>query len=278
MVEQLTENRDCATRWPLFLVHGIAIKQAERLRYWGRIPETLRQRGATVCISRQDAWGSAESNAQQLRTRLFEILQEQQTDKVNIIGHSKGGIDARVLATLPGCAEHIASITTIATPHHGARGLDWIYHVPSPIKWLAGLPVDIALILLGEDNPHYVQAWEGVGAKAMEEFNQRYPLPKDIPLQSYAAVQNRLPGDLFFLTITPLVLLLEGPNDGLVPQHSAQYGDFKGTINAEGRLGLSHIECSDTGRSPRARKLSRDGFDVLAWWVELVRDLKSRGY
>ena len=91
----------CATRWPILLVHGVGFKQAEKLRLWGRIPETLKAHGARVFISNQDSWGSYESNALQLRIAVNQILEDQQAEKINIIAHSKGGIDARTRASMP---------------------------------------------------------------------------------------------------------------------------------------------------------------------------------
>jgi len=39
--------------------------------------------------------------------------------KVNVIGHSMGGIDARVAIARFGAAERVASLTTVASPHRG---------------------------------------------------------------------------------------------------------------------------------------------------------------
>ncbi|MCL2150754.1 MAG: triacylglycerol lipase, partial [Coriobacteriia bacterium] len=127
----------CATRWPILLVHGVAFKHAERTRYWGRLPALLRQHGARVYISEQDAWGSIESNARQLQAKLEEVLAAEQTEKVNIIAHSKGGLDSRRLAAFPGIGERIASLTTISSPHHGIKALNWVNRLPETVLKLA---------------------------------------------------------------------------------------------------------------------------------------------
>ena len=65
--------------------------------YWGRIPDTLRERGATVYLGGQDAWGTVAGNAEQLRKTVLRILECEQCEKINIIAHSKGGLEARYL-------------------------------------------------------------------------------------------------------------------------------------------------------------------------------------
>ena len=51
--------------------------------------------------------------------RLREILRKTGAEKVNIIAHSKGGLDSRWAISKLGLAPHVASLTTINTPHRG---------------------------------------------------------------------------------------------------------------------------------------------------------------
>ena len=269
----------CATRWPILLVHGVAFKQAERLRYWGRIPATLRAQGAQVFISNQDAWGTYISNAQQLCSMVVQILEEQKVEKVNIIAHSKGGVDARLLAALPDMSGRIASITTVASPHHGLRNLNWVSHTPRVFKWLASFPLDISLILIGDDNPNVVSVFEDLSQSSMEELNKRYPVPDGVFLQSFSVVQRNALTDPFFSFTMPLNRLIEGDNDGLVSRSSAAFGEYKGEVNETGTYGISHINIVNRSLLPNSRDgLNRDGFNILSWWVELVSDLKDRGF
>jgi triacylglycerol lipase len=291
-IDSSKPNNLCTTRWPILLVHGIASKRVERLKHWGRIPETLEAYGAEVYLSEQDAWGSFESNAWQLRTFVMQIINEQNVEKINVIAHSKGGIEARLLITLPDMADHIASITTISTPHHGVRALDWLYYLPVTLKRVVSSPIDIICILAGDDNPSFVGAFEGLSAKAMQGFNQTYPLPESVTIHSYTAVQRRLYNDPFLTITSPIVQLVEGDNDGLVSEASASFGEFEGVVNEEGRWGLSHRNIIDhsipgmlpeeikryIGMSRFKRNRNRDNFNVLAWWVELVAGLQQKGY
>ncbi|MBR3906156.1 MAG: triacylglycerol lipase, partial [Clostridia bacterium] len=85
------------TRYPLLLVHGLGMKDNLFIRSFGWIDRLLRIQGYHVFISRIDSMGTIESNAAQLKAEILSILEKEQTDKVNIIAHSKGGLDAKYM-------------------------------------------------------------------------------------------------------------------------------------------------------------------------------------
>lgn len=73
---------------------------------------------------------------QPLKKRILQITDPASTSnpgglnlgKVNIIGHSKGGLDTREMLYLyPTMKDKIASITTMATPHRGTALADWVF-------------------------------------------------------------------------------------------------------------------------------------------------------
>ena len=82
-------------KYPVLLVHGMGFKDYKLVNYWGRIPEALEKNGAEVYYGRQDSNGSIESNAEQLKISLDVALEKSGAEKVNIIAHSKGGLEAR---------------------------------------------------------------------------------------------------------------------------------------------------------------------------------------
>jgi triacylglycerol lipase len=288
MVTDETRDR-CSTRWPLFLVHGVAVRRAEKLAYWGRIPEVLHAHGASVYISDQDAWGRFENNAFQLRRELFEVLEHSGADRVNIIAHSKGGLDSRMLAAIPDVTEHIASITTLSTPHGGLRTLNPAARLPDLVKRIISTPVDIIIILFGDENPGFASVIDDLSEYSMVAFNQIYTQPKDIHIQSFTTVQRRIINDPAFMWISPLVSMIDGENDGIVPIWSSKYGEYQGVVDETGKWGLSHTDIIDRSlfylfasefgiTYQRKRSLGRDGFDVLGWWIDMVADLKEKGF
>ena len=86
---------DCRTRYPILLIHGLNCRDDWVFPYWGRVADILRARGAAVFLSGQDAWGSVPGNARALLRRAEDILAETGAEKLNLIAHSKGGLEAR---------------------------------------------------------------------------------------------------------------------------------------------------------------------------------------
>ena len=94
----------CKTKYPIMLVHGTGFRDRKHLNYWGRIPKALTEQGATVFYGQQDSWGSIEHNAGVLKDNLNKYIMETNIEKVNVIAHSKGGIEARYLISSLGMA------------------------------------------------------------------------------------------------------------------------------------------------------------------------------
>ena len=90
---------DCCLKYPLLMVHGMGFRDRKHLCYWGRIPKALEAHGAEVYFGHQDAVGSVEGNAQTVAKSLDEVLKITGASKVNILAHSKGGLESRWLAS-----------------------------------------------------------------------------------------------------------------------------------------------------------------------------------
>lgn len=121
------ETTLCSTRYPIMLVHGVGARDSLEQCYWRRIPDYLRQRGAVVEFGFQDSWATVEQNAAMLATRIAWVCREYGCEKVNLIAHSKGGLDARYAISALGMEGQVASLTTLSTPHHGSRTVDFFF-------------------------------------------------------------------------------------------------------------------------------------------------------
>ena len=256
---------DCRTRYPLLLIHGLNCRDDWIFSYWGPLTDLLRAHGAAVYLSGQDAWGGVPGNARALLRRGEEILAETGSEKLNLIAHSKGGVEARYLLSTLGFAPRAASLTTICTPHRGSRAAaEWLER--ERVCRVVGRRLERFWRARGDRDPDFWAAAAALTPEAMERFNRENP---DSPLVYYQSWGARLdrpgwdPMDRLQLWLTRA----DGPTDGLVSPDSAAWGRWRGTL-----AGVSHQD----GVGGRRRK--RPGFDAGEFYIRLVRELAEMGF
>ena len=271
-------DESCKTKYPLLLVHGAGFRDLRWPVYWGRIPAELEKRGARIFYGGQDSWGSVETNAEALAARIRGIVAETGCEKLNIVAHSKGGLDARMAASSLGCGGMIASLTTVATPHRGSRTLDKLYGRAKPIWNLAAFAVNNWIRLVGDRKPDFLRLCRGFTTAAMEKFNELNPDVPGVFYQSFACVMKHPFSDINLSTANFILDRLEGPNDGLVAVSSALWGENAHVLRGAGFRGVSHLDAIDLRRRPLSRRKGEGVADICDFYVGLLRDLKERGY
>ncbi len=211
------------TRYPLFLAHGTGFRDDNPLfNYWGRIPKALRECGAQVYYGGQDSWATIETNAAILKQNLLEALRISGAEKVNIIAHSKGGLEARYMISCLGMASHVASLTTISTPHHGSKSIDLFYDVPAFLYRLVAFFVDLASRIIGDRHPDFYTASRQLSLRECRAFNDMCPDAASVFYQSYSARMRYPFSDLMYVFMNIFVKIVEGDNDGLVADLAAR--------------------------------------------------------
>ena len=268
----------CATRYPIVLIHGAGFRDLRWPVYWGRIPAALEAEGAQIYYGLQDCWASIETNAEQIAQRIAEILLASGAQKVNIIAHSKGGLDARRAACGYGCGEKIATITTIATPHWGSKTIDRLMKLPRPAWSLAAFAVDNWIRVVGDRKPDFLKLCQDFTTERMAQFNAQNPDVPGILYQSFACVMTRPLSDINLSTANFVLNRLEGPNDGLVSVESARWGQRFRILRSNTRRGISHLDAIDLRRSPFTRKQGPELSDICTFYAQLAEDLKANGY
>ena len=109
-------NGPCATKYPVLLVHGLGHRDDVRLvEYWGAIPDRLRKEGCRVFLSGHDSLNSHERNAELIKMRLMSVISQTGSRKVNLIAHSKGGLECRYMISKLGMASNVATLNMIST-------------------------------------------------------------------------------------------------------------------------------------------------------------------
>jgi len=269
---------NCDTKYPIFLVHGTGSRDRKLLRYWGRIPTALEKRGAKLFYGHQDSWGSIEHNAEVLKANLEKILAETNCEKVNIIAHSKGGLDVRYMISSLGMADKVASLTTVAAPHHGSKTIDLLCKIPTWLYKLGGIFTNLFFRILGDKKPDFYTASRQFQTSHMSAFNERNPDSDIVYYQSYAAAMKSSFSDILLFFTHFFVRLIEGENDGLVTIKSAAWTNFRGTLRGTTRRGVSHADEVDARRMNFTRKISKDGIsDIRDFYVNVVSELKRKG-
>ncbi len=178
-----------STRYPLVLVHGfMGFDQFAGIDYFYRVPGDLRQSGSSVHVVKLSALNSNEVRGEQLVSQIEGIIALTGAEKVNLVGHSQGGLAARYAASMiPG---QVASVTTIASPNQvtgfplgewvsmdypiGTPEGDLVNHVLTALSQLVDLysGVDSGL-------SHLAQSYEGflnsINVAGLTQFNTDHP-------------------------------------------------------------------------------------------------------
>jgi len=272
-----------ATRYPVILVSGAGFRDQvlfdSFINYWGRIPGALERNGARVFYGGTEAWGSVEANAAILQATVRRVLAETGATRVNIIAHSRGGIEARYMISSLGMGAQVASLTTISTPHHGLRVMDFAEGITGWLWGVVAFFVNIWFRLVGDRNPDFLNSVRAFTTTYMTRFNQANPNDSRVYYQSWAAQMANPFSDIMFVLLNPIVHAFDGPNDGLVSVESAQWGNFRGTIRGTNFRGISHADVVDARRInfrifPRGEGTN----DMRTFYVDLVEDLRLRGF
>ncbi|MGB9180320.1 MAG: alpha/beta fold hydrolase [Pyrinomonadaceae bacterium] len=235
-----------------YFIHNLAIfgldvgDATDQGNYFKGIRTFLRSKGFDVHSTRVSFAAGVDVRSEDLRNEVNRILAETGKEKVHIIGHSMGGMDARHMIVEKGMAQKVASLTTIGTPHNGTSFADWgIAHGGDEIVKIISKVI-------------HIEGLKDLTRDACRKFNdaaRNAEASNDVVYKTYAATEDLL------TTFTPLQLSWqiihkeEGENDGLVPLTSQQWqSELKGD---DGRV--KKIE-------QKKFKVPGDHLNEVGWW------------
>lgn len=250
------EQGTLKTQYPILMLHGVGFRDLKWPLYWGRIAKMLTDHGVAMYFGQQDCWADVEENAKSIKARINTILDEANAEKVNIIAHSKGGLEARVVASSLGMGDKIASITTIGTPHRGSKTIDKILgKVPDGIVNIAAFAVDNWIGLIGDTKPDFYSVCRNFSTEYAEKINRENPDIPGIYYQSFAGVMKNPASDINLSTANLIVKIIEGDNDGLVTVESAKWGSKFTVLKGNTNRGVSHYDEIDFRRCALSKSL-----------------------
>jgi triacylglycerol esterase/lipase EstA (alpha/beta hydrolase family) len=240
-------------RYPLVLAHGfLGFDKVGPLEYFVGVPEALRAAGFAAYVTAVDPIAPTDAvRGPQLVHEMECIARAAGAPRLNLVGHSQGGLDVRWAAGDRLGTLRTATVTTIAAPHHGTPLADAS----------VGFMVDSQLR----------DTMQQMSVAAMDGWNQLHPDVAGIPYFSWTGVTgDGDPIDPLLAGTYTYLLEAAGPNDGLVDVASAHWGEYLGTVPAD------HFD--EVGLFTVAETDPISGFNHRQFFVDLAADLESRGY
>ena len=238
---------------PVVLVHGLfgfdrIGVPGVKLHYFRGIVAHLESLGCHAHAVRLPRAASVPERARILVDKINALPH----DRVDIIAHSLGGLDARYAIAKLGLDKKVRALVTVGTPHRGTQIADLA--TSGAIGFARKAVGAIGLKL---------HALDWLSPSALERFNAEVP---DVAGVRYACVVAgvRDRSTPIALALTPLHAYLKrvaGPNDGLVPIASQYWGET-----------LAEIEC-DHWEQIGWRIAMRGSFDALGMYAFVVARL-----
>ena len=257
------------SKYPIILAHGIAAKQLRILNAFGKISQELENEGYKVFIADTDGFGSIETNAEQLKQFIINVMKETGAEKVNIIAHSKGGLDSKYMITHLDMEDKVASLTTLCTPHRGSVIASKIWDLPSPIKKICAFWIDTFYrIFLGDKHPDSMRACDQL--RAVDESEDTLQFSYKVYCQSYSTSIEKM-RDCFIMAL-PMKLqhhyeIID--NDGVVAEQSARFGRYRGKCLD---IPISHVQIIDLF-SKKSQKEK-----IYSFYKQICLELSEMGF
>lgn len=245
------------------------MKEMRRLRAFGKIGNELTSAGFSVFVAEVDGFGSIETNAGQLREYILRVLAETGAEKVNIIGHSKGGLDSKYMITSLEMEDYVASLTTLCTPHRGSIIASKIWSLPLPLKRAIAKTIDLFYKKICHDEyPDSMRACEQLRHSDTE--GETIMFSEKVYCQSYSAGISKVK-DCFIMAL-PMKLQHRyqiAENDGLVTDESSKFGTYRGRCLD---IPVSHVQIIDFFSKKHQKE------KIYSFYIQICKELSDMGF
>ena len=207
-----------STRFPTVFLHGFLGTDTylNIVDYFFELGPHLEKYGYSVFFTKVQPIAQSAQRIVKLAPQIDDIMTKTGARKINLIGHSQGGIDGRLLIAKAKYGDRVSTLTTVSSPH-------------------LGVPVPNLLIEPSKE----------LGEKNMKQYNKDYPNDPRVKYYSWAGVScaplefscrkkyDDEVVDPIFITLYRTIQGLRGANDGVITVDSAKWGTFLGLLHAD---------------------------------------------
>lgn len=251
--------------YPIVLSHGLfgwgdtdGSGLISIVNYWGGMDSYLKSQGARVYAPGKSPTQSNEVRAGELKTKINYWMAANGYTKVNIMGHSQGGLDSRYMISNLGMSSKVRVLTTISTPHRGSPIADILSAaIPSWLQPFVGAVVQglVYIAYGGATQQDALAAMASLTKAGLTAFNSYTPNASATRYYSYGSYMtwaDPIQHPLMFLIYPACAAggLFQGQgasNDGLVPYSSQQWGTWKGKPSYSiFTSGVDHLQASNS--------------------------------
>lgn len=252
------------TRSPILLMHGLGVRsEAAGLSYYrDRLLDAGYVARSPNVVPYNDSWARADEWVAHLDAWRADGTWR----TVHLVGHSLGGIDARLLAAQYDPEHRIVSVTSLSTPHRGAPVADRVLSLVQDYGWASSAVTGLLHVFVPNDvEAQDVEAQLAqLSLAGMAAFNEEVLDRPDVAYRSWSAVtcnwfaytcRASWNDETVSLSLMVPYVMMEGMGydlqDGLVFLDSSLWGEHQGILSAD------H---SDISGDTRSQAFDDDGF------------------
>ena len=216
---------------PILLVHGIISSGQTWFPLWNSQLSAAHVPFLTINLPSM-GFRDIETNSQFIATTVATLKKQWGVDKINIVAHSKGGLDARDY--MERHKREVERIVQIGSPNAGSPLADDIHNLTKHLHRLQTLLNGFAPI-------EYV-----LTTTYMKEYNSTHGYDETA---RYSAIAGVWHPKLFEISLWRLLTFLVGKGDGIVPRWSVHKLNFTQNISFEtyGSDGAKHTKLTSQG-------------------------------
>lgn len=198
--------------FPVLLIHGYN-STASVWEEWDKLLNDSQIPHKAITFPQNDECGSVKDHAFQLQKIIDDYKKKMNSNKINIVAHSKGGLDTRLYLSNNVANDGVANFIMIGTPNKGSTFKDKFFDVDKCRPAASDLKTtsDIAQSVESEKhNPH--TTYYTIAGKWLHDFIPFTLIDRNCPDTNIDWLTAQYVGKS----------LINGPSDGLVPLWSSE--------------------------------------------------------